>query len=73
MITLYSTGCPKCKVLKLKLDSLKLNYDVIEDLQTVVAFGKEHNISAAPILQVDEDVYNFSDAIKWINNTKKGE
>ena len=39
-ITLYSTGCPKCKVLKAKLDQKDLTYDIETDIEKM----KELNI-----------------------------
>lgn len=34
-IRLYSTGCPKCNVLKKKLDALNAKYDVITDMDEI--------------------------------------
>lgn len=67
MITLYSTHCPKCKVLELKLNQKKINYDMIDDPDAVVNFGKENNILSAPILDIDGKIYDFSNAIKVVN------
>ena len=30
-ITLYSTGCPQCKVLKAKLDQAGIKYNTVSD------------------------------------------
>lgn len=67
-IKFYSIGCPKCKVLKIKLDKAKLEYDIIDDLQEMMSLG----ISTLPMLQVDEELMDFSKAITWIN-TLEGE
>jgi glutaredoxin len=61
-ITLYSTGCPQCKVLKAKLDQAGIKYNTVSDQATMVAMG----FKSAPILQVDNTTYKFAEAIKWI-------
>ena len=33
MPTLYSTGCPKCQVLKKKLDTAGINYTIESDIE----------------------------------------
>ena len=34
-VTLYSTGCPKCKVLVAKLNNKNINYNTILNIFTV--------------------------------------
>lgn len=62
-ITLYTTGCPMCKVLKSKLDSNGLDYDVIDDLDKMIELG----FQSAPILDVDGTIMTFQEAVKWVN------
>lgn len=54
MIKLYSTGCPKCKVLKKKLEMSGKEFEVIEDADQITAFAEEHDIHSAPFV-VTED------------------
>ena len=61
MIILYSTGCPQCKVLKTKLDSLNINYELITDESIMM----EKGFRSAPILEVDGEIMTFTQAIKW--------
>lgn len=63
-ITLYSTGCPKCKVLKAKLDQKDLTYDIETDIEKM----KELNILSVPVLKVDDKFLQFKDAIDWVNS-----
>lgn len=35
MIKLYSTHCPKCKVLTIKLTQKNINFEVIDDIDTM--------------------------------------
>ena len=62
MITLYSTGCPKCKVLKRKLEDLSIDFRILYDMDRLLELG----FMEAPVLQVDGQYLNFSKAIKWI-------
>ena len=69
-IVLYSTGCPKCNVLKKKLDDCKLNYKVITDfnIDEMIELG----FTQVPILEVDGEKMDFSKANKWINERRGG-
>lgn len=61
-VTLYSTHCPKCKVLELKLKQKNINYEEINDVEIMKAKG----FMSAPKLEVDGAVYEFKDAVEWI-------
>lgn len=62
-VVLYSTHCPKCRVLETKLKQKKVKYVEIDDVNTMLAKG----IKSAPYLEVDETLMNFNDAVKWVN------
>lgn len=62
-IILYSTGCPKCKVLETKLNSKNIKYNLIDDEGLMV----EKGFMSAPMLEVDGKIMNFVDANNWIN------
>ena len=61
--TLYSTGCPKCKVLKTKLDSKNINYNIISDVDIIASKG----INTVPVLEVNGDMMDFKTAVNWVN------
>lgn len=61
--TLYSTGCPKCNVLKKKLDEKNINFNLSDDVEYV----KEKGFRSIPILEIDGECMEFSEAIKWVN------
>lgn len=63
MITLYSTGCPKCQILKKKLDTKGINYTIITDVNAMLAKG----LNLMPILQVNEQLLDFAAAVDWVN------
>ena len=62
MPTLYSTGCPKCQVLKKKLDAAGINYTIESDIKIM----KDKGFLQVPILEVDGKYMNFTEANKWI-------
>lgn len=67
MVTLYTINCAKCKVVEMKLNQKGIKFNKVEDEAEVVKFGNEHGIRTAPILAVDNEVLDFSSAIKYIN------
>ena len=71
-VIVYTTNppCPKCKVLKKKLDEANIKYGVFDDVDEMIKMGFEN----VPMMKVgDELVLDFSEAIKWINNNKNGD
>ena len=62
VIKLYEHGCPRCKVLKIKLDQMGIKYELINDLDVMKARG----FKEAPKLEVDGVVYDFNEAIDWM-------
>ncbi len=66
MITLYSTGCPKCRVLKKKLDAAYILYTVIGDVEVMQGLG----IKSVPVLKVGDDLLSFEQALKYADEQK---
>ena len=65
MVTLYSTNCPKCKVLETKLKNKNVEFNTCTDLDEMKAQG----IKSAPTLKLeDNNILNFVDAVKWVNS-----
>ncbi len=62
MVTLYSTGCPQCNVLKQKLDMAKVDYEVITDQNIMI----EKGFQTAPVLDVDGVEMNAPQAFRWL-------
>ena len=60
-VILYSTGCPKCQVLKKKLDAAGISYTVITDVDEMLALG----IKSAPMLEADGRLMDFSGALAF--------
>jgi len=60
-LILYSTHCPKCNVLKAKLDMLKIEYQECNDEEIIISKG----FTSVPILEVNGIFMNFIEAIRW--------
>lgn len=71
-ITLYSTGCPMCRVVTAKLTQAGVNFETIEDKDAVVQIGQDNGIKSAPILVVDGTAYDYKKALAWIKEQKNG-
>ena len=63
MNILYSTNCPKCKVLETKLKSKNIEFEICNNIDLMLSKG----IQQAPYLEVDNELMDFSNAIKWVN------
>lgn len=56
--------CPKCKVIALKLDKKNIKYEVIDNMQQILAAG----VKTIPTLEVDGVRYSDIKACNdWIN------
>ena len=66
MITLYTTHCPKCKILTRKLTEKNIEYIEFTDVDKMIEMG----FSVMPMLEVDGVVMDFTTANKWINEFK---
>lgn len=65
MITIYTTEtCPKCKILKKKLDSKNIDYNEVNDIDVL----KSLDIYEVPILDVNGEYLEFNEANSWVNN-----
>lgn len=60
---LYSTGCPKCEVLKQKLKEKNILFDEVTDVDIMI----EKGMMFAPMLEIDGKELDFKQAIQFIN------
>lgn len=64
-VTLYKTPtCPKCRVLKMKLEEKGVTFNTCEDIEVLKAKG----ISSVPVLEVDGKMMTFVEANNWVND-----
>lgn len=66
MITLYTTGCPKCRILAKKLKDKNIVYAEVTDVDEMLRMG----MSEVPVLEVEGERMSFGEAVKWVNNYK---
>lgn len=65
-IILFSTGCPKCNVLKQKLSTYNIDYTLETDMTEIIDAG----LMTVPILKVDDKYLEFKEANDWLNEHK---
>lgn len=63
MVTLYTTNCPKCKVLEKKLEEKNIKFEICDNVDIML----EKGMMQTPYLEIDNKLLDFSKAIKWIN------
>ena len=61
-VIFYSTHCPRCKVLELKLKQKGINYEENNNVEEMTAKG----FKEAPKLEVDGVIMDFKQAVDWI-------
>ena len=61
-VILYSTHCPRCKVLTTKLQQKNITYEEINDMEVM----KNKGYKEAPKLEVDGAIMDFKQAVDWI-------
>ena len=62
-IILYSTNCPKCKILEKKLTEKNIKFTKNNNVIEMSELG----IDQVPVLSIDGKVLSFVEANKWIN------
>lgn len=64
MIIIYTTDtCPRCKILKMKLQSKNIEYVENHNEKEMEELG----IMTVPYIEVDGRLMDFADANTWIN------
>lgn len=68
-ITVYSTGCPRCGVLKKKLEMQGFSYKEESNIEVMTKLG----MTSAPGMSVDGGkVMNFNEAVRWLKGHQNG-
>ena len=63
-VLLYSTGCPRCEILKRKLTEKGVVFETIDDVDEMMKL----DILEVPVLYVGGVLMNFGEAIAWVND-----
>lgn len=61
-VILWSTHCPRCKVLELKLKQKNIEFEENNNVEEMTAKG----FKEAPKLEVDGTIMDFKQAVDWI-------
>lgn len=69
MIVLYTIGCPKCNVLKSKLDKKGIHYITCTSIDEMKRLSIDDK--PFPMLRVDDNILDFHDANEWVNQWKE--
>lgn len=64
MVLYTKENCPRCKVLKMKLDKKNIKYDEVSDIDLLISKG----IKQAPILEVDGEFMDLNKANTFLNS-----
>jgi len=62
-IILFSTGCPKCNIIKKKLADKQITYVENNSIDEMLSLG----IEQVPVLSVDGELLDFGKANQWVN------
>lgn len=63
---LYSTGCPKCGLLKKVLEQKGIEYTVEDDVNKMLELG----IEEVPMLKIQGKLMNYDKALHYIKERK---
>ena len=65
-VVLYSTGCPKCKTLKQRLDKELIQYTENSSVDEMIKLG----IVQVPMLSINGELMDYSKAGQWLDKQK---
>lgn len=66
-VILYSTGCPRCNVLKSKMNSKGIQYIENSDTEEMLRKG----FTQVPVLEADGKFMDFAEANEWVNEQER--
>lgn len=67
-IKLYTTGCPKCRVLKNKLEERDVAFTVVDSMKTVQEKAVEFGISEVPFCEVGDSLVLYTEMMERLAN-----
>lgn len=63
-MVLYTTGCPKCRILEKKLLDKKIEFDKCDDTEKMAELG----ITSVPVLKLEDGtMLGYFEAVKHVN------
>ena len=67
MILYKTPSCPMCKMLAQRLEKNNLSFEIIDDVNTLIA----KNITHVPVLEVDGQQMNLNEALQWLREYER--
>lgn len=67
MITIYSTGCPKCKIAEQLLKTKGIKYEINSNYNEVISIANENGINSVPFADINGEIIDSNSLFKWIN------
>ncbi len=68
MVVLYSTDCPKCNVLKGRLEKNNIKFEISNDIDELIKRG----FQSAPVLRVNDNYFDFTRAMNMLKSYERG-
>lgn len=65
---LYSTDCPKCKILESKLNENGIIFEKNENVDEMISLG----LKTAPAFKHNDQILSFNEALMFIKNYNQG-
>jgi glutaredoxin len=62
-VTLYTVGCPNCKILEKMLNMKSIKYSTITDINFMI----ERGFKSLPQLEADNVLMDYDSARVWVN------
>ena len=63
-LILYTTHCPKCKVIEEKLKAKNVNFNIVDNVEELTKLG----FTSFPMLKVGDQILDFINANKYVNS-----
>lgn len=67
-MTLYSSGCPKCNMLKSILDRKKVEYKIEDNKEVYIPIAEANHINSMPFAEVDGEVLDCDQLQQYVKN-----
>lgn len=68
-ITLYSTDCPRCKILEGVLTQHGVPFEIVKDEDIIMEVADKHGINTAPFLELNNgEILTYPDAMAYFDD-----
>lgn len=65
-VTFYTNGCPRCNILKQKLNEKEINFIECDDINLLMDKG----FMTVPMLEVGNSIMDFGAALNWLKDVQ---